>query len=235
MTDAMTRLMQTGVVVAAVVLAVGVDSATAISIGNSATWEGSYEADDFPENVGWGGGLSSGGSISSGILSYSGVGNVNKYDITNIDTTTNGGLSWEFRMKLNAGSFFLHTFTTGANYRWNTVEITAGSVGIGDSGTGTDTYAIDATEWHTYGVTSDDTNWYLYLDGVSVAVVETPVLSGYGATATDGFQWGANGSGDFDFDYLRWTNNGGTLFPEPTTLGLLAAGGLLSLSRRRRC
>ena len=34
-----------------------------------------------------------------------------------------------------------------------------------------------------------------------------------------------------DFDYIRWTNG---VVPEPGTFGVLAAGALLALARRRR-
>ncbi len=211
--------MRMGFAVPMLMVTLGGNSAMSVVTANSSSWEGFYEADDLPslapvQSGGpWSTGLDTGSIVAEGgtgnnYLSYSGTGNTLKFDIPNIDAGTNGGLSWEFRLRVNSGNFFMHMYTTSAvNYRWLTTSISTSQVTIGDSGGGGPIGATD-NNWHIYRLTSDDINWVLYMDDDPAIVLTTPVSGAYGPTALDGIQFGADGSVDMDFDYVRWTDEG---------------------------
>ena len=94
--------------------------------------------------------------------------------------------------------------------------------------------SLDNTTMHSYRIAFDSTvnKYALWRDGSLIS--DTIATSSAGARLYLGDGSGAQ-AGAADIDYFRWDMTGAYApVPEPTTLGLLATGGLMCLRRRRK-
>ena len=242
-----------GVTAVAVMLAMGAGSVMA----DSSTWEGSsFEADALAPTNGapnWHGFSTNGTVVADGGNNYINFGPTGALDGVRtlnyvVNAGTNGGASFEVRARHNGGSHldvWGHIFTSAAAgdsyYNWLTYYIESGQVRINNSNNfnlGTDTLAVDTSEWHAYRFTIDGTNWKLYVDddptpALTLAAIpnaDEPIpYTGY-----FGMFHGYGGSTDVDLDYLRYTDMGAIPVPEPATMAILGLGGSLMLRRLRR-
>jgi len=179
--------------------------------------------------------------VSSGQLAYfnsdTGYTVEWKMRINEIDEDYNGGLNangglGSIGMELEDGRsgvnrwYFLSFLRDGSQYKAYFQGGNMNTAAIAN---------IDNTSFHTYRVTVLGSTGTLYLDGSLVGTVTDPRTD----IASDQLRWsdstGANDA-SYTVDYLYATGQGAfapEAVPEPASLGLLAAGGLLMLRRRR--
>jgi hypothetical protein len=87
----------------------------------------------------------------------------------------------------------------------------------------------DMTAFHTYRIVQSGSLADLYVDGVRVLTNVPP----NGPTTANTIYFGQDlGTGNTQWDWYRWTNEG-AFVPEPSISALLGLGGLLILRRRR--
>ena len=234
------------VVAAAMLLTIGVGAAMATITPDSTTWEGSYEADTQPVASGWQD--LSGGNANTTVIP-DGLNNYIRHQATagyegyryvenpgTLDPQTNGGISLEFRIQVRTGQFFMHFWPSSVDDgRWLAIYVSDSNITLKDADA--PPAALGNTnpgDWTTFRITCDDVNWKVYRDTDQSVQTQIPVVSDSGPYGL--YQMAAYavyGSDDFDIDYIRWTDGGATVIPEPATMGLLALGGLL-LRRRKR-
>ena len=244
--------------VIAVMLAMGAGSAMAVVTADSATWEGSWEADTKPvtDSVlpGW---LNLNGNDNT-VVVPDGSNNYINYNYNNddgagsyegfryienpgtLDAQTNGGLSLELRLRVRSGTFFMHFWTSSVgDARWVSTYVTGENISIRDSDDASLGTAVTNTngpgEWTTIRLTTDDPNWNIYRDTDQSVQAQLGITKDYAAYGLYQMAlYGTQSNGDFDLDYMRWTNEGALApIPEPATLGILGLGGLAMLRRRR--
>ena len=239
--------MWVGVVAAMLVLTVGVGTASATITADSTTWEGFYEADTQPVASGWqdvGGGNANTTVIPDGANNYINHQATAGYEgykyIKNpgtLDPQTNGGITLEFRNRVRTGQFLMHFWPSSVDDgRWLTIYESDSNMTIRDADQAPSGIANTngTNEWTTFRITCDDTDWKVYRDTDQSVQASIPVVSDSGAYGL--YQMAAYaiyGTEDFDLDYMRWTDAGAMVIPEPATMGLLVLGGLLGLRRRR--
>lgn len=160
-----------------------------------------------------------------------------KLRINEIDEDYNGGLNLDgglgsIGMEMEDGRvsvseyFFLSFLRDGTQYKAYLQGGNMNSAAIAN---------IDNTSFHTYRVTVLGTTATLYVDGTLAGSVTDPrtdindnLLKWSDSTGTN--------DASYTVDYLYATGQGAfapVAVPEPGSLGLLAAGGLLMLRRRR--
>jgi len=154
-------------------------------------------------------------------------------------TQDNGGLSMEMRLRVHSGYFFMHVYPSSAtNGRHLSVYVTSENVTLRDHDVVGNDDAGNTNgpgEWTTIRITTDDTNWNYYRDTDQSVQASTPVV--YARGSEYGLYqmavYGTQANAVFDLDYIRWTNEGALVIPEPATMALLGLGGLAMLRRRR--
>lgn len=241
---------------AVVVLALSVSMATATIPADSTLWAGSWEADISPAAAGWKDfDAGYGGGIGGITLMTEGQDDFARFvmnpfagifmDGGTLDPKTNGGMAVEVRFRAIGGVTIVDVGTSNPNGEDNRFARLFNShsevnMQILPSPPCCETGSINALTWTTLRLFSDDTTFQLFKDDDLV----TPHVEITGPFApndarTDSFLRIGSGQAEgdpanaFDLDYIRWTD-GGTVIPEPGTLGLLATGGLLTLARHRR-
>ena len=238
--------MWTGLAAAMLLLTIGVGAATAAITADSTTWEGFYEADTQPVASGW---LDLGGNANTTVIP-DGANNYINHQATagyegyryvknpgTLDPQTNGGISLEFRIRVRTGQFFMHFWPSSvADARWLAIYVSDSNITIKDGDAAPSGIAnTNPGDWTTFRITCDDADWKVYRDTDQSVQAQIPVVADSGAYGL--YQMAAYavyGSDDFDIDYIRWTDAGAMVIPEPATMGLLALGGLLGLRRRKR-
>ena len=235
-----------GLAVATALVLTGSASATGFIPPDSSTWEYSYEGDVNPVDDGWtdvAGGAAAGVQLlSDGGTDYAkftfgegeyfqkggAVGEA-------LDPKTNGGMAYEMRVRVHA-SAYLYTYLwctsdSGGPYRRLNTYFTSGNAYHEDSAPpGSDAITGHGNgDWTVLRVVNDNTTVTVYKD--SADPTAQWAIGGTDDARTEYFaRFYSAGTIDVDVDYLRWTNG----VPEPATLGLLTAGGLLLGLRRKR-
>jgi len=238
----MDKTRKIGICVAILFMAIGGSTAMAVIIQDSTTWEHAYEADAKPVTAGIGTFGAWDDSTNSTLVPDGGNNYLNvtvpgydgwKYTETGtLDTTTNGGIAYEFRIKVTANTVLARIYSSSNASRYLAMYVSGSNITIRDgdvapSGVG-NTNGIG--EWTTFRITCDDVKWRVYRQEDQSLQAELPVLADYGSKTNFRFDMrGAGNGASFDFDYMRFTDG----VPEPATMGLLALGGLM-LRRRRR-
>lgn len=221
----------------------------------STQWENSWEGDESPAANGWsdfdagyGGGIGDFTLMTEGsddFIRFStdvGFAGIDR-TLPSLDPKTNGGMALEYRFRTGPGVTILDVGTSDVNGQDNRFirfynqpaevdhqvlpDPQCCEVEIAQTPTWT-TLLLYATET-TIQVFKDGDLGTPVLDYTAPLPANDPRLDGYlrilsGQTHADPPQV-------LDIDHLRWTD---APIPEPATLGVLAAGSMLSILRRRR-
>ena len=210
---------------------------------DSTTWEGSYEANVLPDAAGWSdisGGIADSTVMPDGGNNYLNTLSTGDYHgyrwVENpgtLDPQTNSGMALEFRIQVHLGNFFMHMWPSSVDdARWLAIYVSDTNITVKDADAGVSGIGNNNdNDWTTWRIVCDDVSWKLYRDADASVQVEIPVVSDSGPYGLYQFAvYGVGTNHEFDLDYMRWTDG----VPEPATLGLLTAGGLLLGLRRRK-
>jgi hypothetical protein len=224
-----TSQMRIGLIAAMLAMTVGVGSATGLVTSDSTTWEGSYECDALPVDAGWtsnsGGGenpmttviadpLNPGNNFIRTVAPDDGAyyrGYRWIKDPGAFDAQTNGGVTFEFRVKTVSKLMYVDARTSSAtDSRRLIIDVSTDSVRIKDNDINTDVVdGIDEGEWTTLRVSCDDTSWKVYLNDDPSVYLEVAVTGSRGVRTEERFDvYALYPDMEFELDYFRWTNAG---------------------------
>ena len=224
-----TSQMRIGLIAAMLAMTVGVGSATGLVTGDSTTWEGSYECDDLPVTAGWLD-LNSGNAYTT-VESDANDPGGNKWIHTALpddgeyyrgyrrlhdpgafDAQTNGGITFEFRIRVTNRTVYMQIYpSSAADGRWLAVYVSTNNVTImdGDRGAHSDIGNINPGDWTTLRISCDDTSWKVYRDTDQSIEAEVTVDYDREEYLFHRFSiWGLYPATDFELDYFRWTDAG---------------------------
>jgi hypothetical protein len=195
--------------------------------GSSTTWEGHYEADDFPDvesgiNFDTGGGTVSGGLLNldtlgtDGYLLWGGAANSLSPTLSFTD-----GASMEIRFRVNSydvdgGAMLFRVSDTAGSMIYGEFSPEGGGFYTVTDGLIAPVSGMVGGSFHTLRLTMSGSILNAYLDDNPVEVgTGTIALTGDNNVILFGDGTGANDA-DWDIDYIRWTNDGAFVpTPEP--------------------
>ena len=195
-------------------------SASGQIFGDSSEWENKYECNVHPSNAvpswdpkagGYGTITTNAGGYINVVMITNNQGFLYAPDPCDLDATSNGGVAFEVRMRVNSDALILRFDTSGnpARRMANHIRTFRWSLRDGDSGPLTNE-TVSFGSFQTIRVECDDTNWRMYENGTleltQLSDHDIGNLSGYELSFVFWFDDTPDFDLDFDLDYIRWTN-----------------------------
>lgn len=249
--------MWTGTCLATLVLALGGGAASEAALGliPSTQWENSWEGDESPAANGWsdfdagyGGGIGDFTLMTEGSVDFIrfstdvGFAGIDRTE-PSLDPKTGGGMALEYRFRTGPGVTILDVGTSDVNAEDNRFIRFFNQPAEVDhqflpNPQCCEVEIAETPTWTTLLLHATETTIQVFKDGdlgTPVAEVLAPLPAN--DPRFDAYLRLLSGQAHndppqvLDIDYIRWTD---APIPEPATLGVLAAGSMLSILRRRR-